>query len=176
MRYSRRNATNKISYDHEQSTEDIKMSSIFSPKSTSHETKPIVNCSFEDNKNKRDQTTGNEESSNTNGRNIIGVHHNNLSLYRTQIETASTSATTNLNGVKMTFSPQDARRLDYASSSDSSEYNSDYDKFIKFISRVRSWEEQISENAMDKSLDISDVDAITKQFKKLKIKTQENAV
>ncbi|RYR69757.1 hypothetical protein Ahy_A03g016309 [Arachis hypogaea] len=141
MRYSRRNATNKVSYDHELSTEDIKISN---------------------NKNKRDQAIGNEESPNTSDRNIIGVHHNDLSLYRTKIETASTSATTNLNEAEMTFSPQDVRRLDYASNSDSSEYNSDYDNFI---SRVRSCEElnfsgkkggifyeQISEDAVDKSL------------------------
>ncbi|XLU82936.1 hypothetical protein S245_006356 [Arachis hypogaea] len=170
MRYSRTNATNKVSYDHERSTEDIKTSSIFSPESTSQETKPIVNCSFKDNKNKRDQTTENAESPNTSGRNIIGVHHNDLSLYRTKSKTASTSAATNQNEVEMIISPQDARRLDYASSSDNSECNSDCDKFYKFISMVRSWE------AVDKSLDISDVDAITTQFKKLKIKTQEDAI
>ncbi|XP_020972380.1 protein ROS1 isoform X2 [Arachis ipaensis] len=175
MRYSRTNATNKVSYDHEPI---VKTSSIFSPESTSQEIKPIVNYSFEDNKNKRDQTTENEESLNTSGRNIIGVHHNDLFLFGTKIDR------TNRNEVEMTFSPQDARRLDYASSSDNSkynqtdnsEYNSDYDKFDKFISRVRNWEEQTSEDAVDKSLDNSDVDAITKQFKKLKIKTQENAI
>ncbi|RYR22770.1 hypothetical protein Ahy_B03g068078 [Arachis hypogaea] len=94
----------------------------------------IINL-FEDNKNKRNQTTGNEESPNTSGSNIIEVHHNDLPLYRMKIETMSTSATTNLNEVEMTFSPQDARRLDYASNLESSEYDFDYDNFI---SRVRS--------------------------------------